>query len=201
MQTYSPISIGNMSTTFHDLKIGHVIAIARLDEKHHEQKITAFLKSVLNNNTLPYELYAQQRHYLMMKYQQLQQGIFDFNIDFDKYEKNGDWLEHVEVNGYTFRPLNGYECEALELYAKDYLDWFFGAMALQVGSDDIVQIEPCKNTDFAKRIIENRISLVQNLALEKSEELLNSYALANEKLNHLIDLSFDNLFPREEPGS
>lgn len=192
MQAYTPIHIGNMSTNFHDLKLGHVIAIARLPEKRHEQKISEFLKATLNDNILPYRLYAQQRHYLMMKYQQLQQGTFNFNVDFEKYEKNGTWLEEIEINGYTFRQLNGFECEALEIYAKDYLDWFFGAMALQVSNKDIVKIEPCSDTEFAKRIIENRVSQINDLVLESGELILASFAMANEKLNHLIDLSFDD---------
>ncbi|WP_151765810.1 hypothetical protein [Acinetobacter colistiniresistens] len=197
MQTYSPISIGNMSTTFHDFRLRHVIAIARLPEKQHERKITEFLKSVLNDDALPLRLYAQQRHYLMMKYQQLQQGTFNFNIEFDKYEKNGEWAEKVEVDGYVFRQLNGFECEALEQYAlensNDYLDWFFGAMALQVGNGkEIVMIDPCPETNFAKRIIESRINLIKDFALAEGEKLIDSFAVANEQLNHLIDISFDN---------
>lgn len=192
MQIHSPIHIGNMTTVFQNLKLGHVIAIARLDEKRNEQKITEFLKATLNDNQLPYLLYAQQRHYLMMKYQESQSESFNFNIDFSKYEKNGTWLEEIEINGFVFRQLNGYECEALELYAKDYLDWLLGALALQVSGDGILQIEPCKDVEFAKRIIENRMAQINSLFIEKSELLINSFMSANDQLNHLIDISFDN---------
>lgn len=191
MQTYSPIPIGNMSTTFHDLKLGHVIAIARITEKLHEQKISEFLKATLNDEVLPYRLYAGQRHYLMMKYQELQQGTFNFNIDFTKYEKNGQWTEFVDVNGYRFRQLNGYECEALELFATDYIDWLFGAIALQVSNDKIPFIEPCTETNFAKRVIETRVQTIRNLTLDDTAILLDSYAFANDQLNHLIDIGFD----------
>lgn len=196
MQVYSPISIGNKSLTFHHLKIGSAIGIARLAEKKHEQKITAFLKAILNDSELPYHLYAQQRHYLVMKYQQLQQESFNFNIDFEKYEKNGDWCEKVEIDGYVFRQLNGFECEALELYAhentNDYIDWMFGAISLQVSNNEIPFLEPTKDINFAKRIIENRINIIKNLDLEKTERLLSNFLEANERLNNLVEIGFDS---------
>ncbi|WP_417212029.1 hypothetical protein [Acinetobacter venetianus] len=192
MQAYTPIDIGNISVSFNDPNLGQIIAVARLPEKKHEQKISAFLKALLKDDQLPLRLYAQQRHYLMMRFQQLQQDSFNFNIDFEKYEKNGEFLEQIEVDGYTFRQLNGYECEALELYANDYLDWFLGAMALQMSSKNIPYIQPCTDTNFAKNIIQNRMSIIYQQYLSNSENMIDSFSVANEKLNHLIDISFDD---------
>lgn len=192
MQTHDPINLGNISTTFSDLRLGQVIAVARKPENKHEQKISAFLKAVLNDNQLPMKLYAQQRHYLMMKYQQSQADSFNFNVDFPKYEKNGTFIEQIEINGFVFRQLNGYECEALEEFATDYLSWFLGALSLQLSSKDIPLIAPCGDKDFAFNIIKNRISLIESKFLNESESMINSYALAEDQLNHLIDISFDN---------
>lgn len=192
MQVFAPIHIGNQSLTFSNITVGNVISVARLPDGKHELKITEFLKAVLNDSTKPYQLYAQQRHYLMMKYQEAQKESFNFNIDFEKYEKNGPWLETIEVNGYQFRQLNGFECEALEMYAKDYLDWLFGAISLQISGPNIPLIPPCTDQKFAFNIIQNRVPLIHGQDVEDFEKIINGYSLANDQLNNLIDLSFDN---------
>ncbi len=137
MQSVQPIFVNGTAYTIHDLTLGQAIEIAKIGSGKHEKKISAILSAILNDSKLPYELTLQERHYLVMKYIQSKNDVFDFGLDFTQFEKDELPTETITVGDYTFRHLNGFECEALEEYATCHLDWIMGSIALQVSGNNV----------------------------------------------------------------
>lgn len=192
MESVHPIFSNGNAYTIQELTLGQAIEIAKIPDGKHEKKITALLSVILGDKVLPYQLTLQERHYLMMKYVEHKKDTFGFDIDFSLFEKEQEELEQVEINGYTFRHLNGYECEALEDYASNYLEFVLGSIALQVSSDTLPAMTPATDIKFAKNIIEARVADLHRLDLETADLLLSSYYEAMEQLNNLVNYGFDD---------
>lgn len=192
MQSVQPIFSNGTAYAIKELNLGQVIEIAKIPQKQNERKISAILTAIIGDIADPYELSLQERHYLMMKYVERHNETFGYNIDFKDFEKDGMAQETVEVNGYQFRHLNGYECEALEQYAKSYLDWVMGSIALQISGNGIAAMLPAKDINFAINVIQSRIDDLYALDLATSELIFNSYFEAMPLLNDLLDYTFDD---------
>lgn len=192
MQSVQPLFLNGTAYTVNELNLGQAIEIAQIPTDRHERKISAILTAILGGQIDPYELTLQERHYALMKYIERHQATFGYDIDFGIFEKEGMAQESVEVDGYTFRHLNGYECEALEQYASNYLDWVLGSIALQISGEHIAPMIPATSIDFAKNIIRSRVQELYALDLATSEQIFNSYYVAMDELNHLIRYGFDD---------
>lgn len=200
MKSLEPIFVNGMAYTIHELTLGQAIEIAKTEDGKHEKKINKMLSALLNDPALPYEMTLQERHYLIMKYIERQKEVFDIEfdqeVDFNLFEK--EYLtpkETITMGNYSFRHLNGFECEALEEYATCFLDWVFGSLALQVSGGAFAEMATSTSRDirFVKNVIASRVTEIKNLDLTNADELMQSFIMANTQLNNLIDYWFDDM--------
>lgn len=191
MQSLQPIFMNGTAFNITELNLGQAIEIAKIPQNQHERKISAILTAILGGEIDPYELTLQERHYLLMQYVARHDESFGYGIDFSDFEKDALPSEAVEVNGYTFRHLNGYECEALEQYAKNYMDWVLGSIALQISGNDLMEILPAKDIKYALNLISSRVGQLYAMDLDTAEIIFNSYYEAMDSLNHLLDYGYD----------
>lgn len=193
MQSTQPIFVNGTAYAISELTLGQAIEIAKIGKGKHEKKISAILSAILNHPTLSYELTLQERHYLVMKYIESKNDVFDFGLNFKDFEKDGLPKECITIGDYTFRHLNGFECEALEEYATCHLDWVMGSIALQASGDGLGGgVLPSHDIKFAKNIIVSRVADLKTLDLGTSENLFNSFFMSIDGLNNLIDYGFDD---------
>lgn len=192
MKSVTPVFVNGRAYTIYELTLGQAIEIAKISHGKHEKKISAILAAILNNPTLPYEMTLQERHYLLMKYVESKNDIFDFGLDFKAFEKDKTPKDSVTVGRFTFRHLNGFECEAIEEYATCHLDWIMACIALQASGEHIGGVVPSHDVKFAKNVIESRVAELKALDLDTSEELLGNFFVSIGGLNHLIDYGFDD---------
>lgn len=185
-----PVHLGNGEYyPLQELTLGHAIKIAECTQ--HERKLTLFLQGVLGHDVLPYQMDAQQRHYTLLHYFNEHGEQFE-GINIPDLMLHQDYVDSVEVNGMTFRHLNGFECEAIEQLAKNRKDYILMSLVLTVGHELLPDIIPCSQVEYAKQIIQGRLETLQNLSIQTGVELLESYYMAQDQLSYLLNLTFDD---------
>lgn len=184
-----PIQILDKHYPIQELTLGHAINIAQC--QHHEQKLSLFLQGILADDILPYQMNAQQRHYTLLHYLKEQGEQFQ-DVDLSDLMLHHDFIENIVIDDITFRHLNGFECEAIERLAKNRKDYILMSLVLTIGCEQLPEILPCTQIEYACKIIQGRLAQLHQIGLTDGAKLIKYYYLAQDKLNYLLNLTFDD---------
>ncbi|NUF44939.1 hypothetical protein [Acinetobacter pittii] len=195
-QTFPMFTAGDVSKIMDELTIGEALSLAKMNPKHREQQLSAFLRYALRDEQLPYTMTSQQRYYFLLQYLGAQkENDLAVGVNVNDYLKSDHtpWQISTEVDGVKVRQLNGLELEALELIAEGLDDWILGAMALQISfGDDLPYIQPLEDRRLAGNIIKNRFSKLMSFGQERINELYQTLYEAEEQMASLLRLGFDS---------
>jgi hypothetical protein len=185
-------------------KFGHLICsdildMAKIKANHYEAMLSKALSSILGPEVVPGDLTVSERYAIFLKYLNfIEDKNLDRSIDISEY-LNGDLSnfssKRIEENGISARHLTGLEAEALELGCENTADWIIGAMALQIGCDDIEglpALPPQKTLDFTCKIIQSRSETLLSLDQVIFNDLFNKFSYVRNQLNTLVDISYSN---------
>ena len=193
------VFIGKESYTLHPLIVENIMAIAGLPEHHLEQQLTVGLGTILNDSMLPLMMTVQERYAIFLKFLKITTvtGLDEHTDPMDFYREDSTMFskEPVEMDGVSVRHLIGVEVEALEIVCKNRTaDWILGAMALQIGCDELPALPPQLALDFTVNILKNRMADLQQLKTERYNQLYPQFLLMEKQLHGLVDISFDRGF-------
>ncbi|MCK4090637.1 hypothetical protein [Acinetobacter radioresistens] len=193
-QVFPGLNIGTEMVNMNEFSIGQALSLAKIDPTKNEQCLSAFLGFVLNDPVKPYSMYGQQRYYCLLQYlgAQIENDLSpSVNVNDYLIATDRPWIESVEIEGVSFRQLNGLELEALELISTDVSDWLIGAMALQVTYEGLPYIQPLTDRRNAAKIIKNRYELLTTFDQKKIDDLYKLFVKAEEKLACFLYLGYD----------
>ncbi|MBJ9425157.1 hypothetical protein [Acinetobacter seifertii] len=183
-------------------KFSHIICsdildMAKIKANHYEAMLTKALCSILGPEISPGDLTVNERYAIYLKYLSfIEDKNLDRSIDISDYlhaDLNNFSTKRIEENGVSARHLTGLEAEALEIGCENTADWILGAMALQVGCNDIEglpALPPQKTLDFTCKIIQSRSERLLSLDQSEFNDLFNKFSYVGSQLNTLVDISY-----------
>lgn len=193
---FTNIEIANRHYKLCHLLVSNVLQISKIRPDFYEKQLTQAIYTIApcDDPQAPLKMSVQERYAILLSYLQLVDNRLDDDVQISDYL--GEDLttfshERIEINGISVRPLNGLEAHALEEGCESTVDWIMGAMAMQIGCEELPPIDEFTNLTFTKNLIKTRIDQLSKLEIGHFNELFNTYLHLDSQFNNLVKIIFD----------
>ncbi|WP_111857825.1 hypothetical protein [Acinetobacter sp. CFCC 10889] len=196
--SFTNIEIGKSHYDLCHLRVSNILQMAKIRPDFYEKQLTQAIYTIAPNNKDPQyalKMSVQERYAILLSYLQLVENRLDDDVQISEYlgeDLTNFSHERIEINNISVRPLNGLEAHALEEGCETTIDWIMGAMAIQIGCDELPPVDDFTNLNFTKNLIKTRIDQLSKLEIWRFNELFNTYLHIENQFNSLVNIVFDN---------
>lgn len=194
--SFTSINVGQHSYPLHHLRVENILDMAKIKPLHYEHQLTQALYTIAPHAdpNAHLKLSVHERYAILLSYLQKVENRLDDDVDISEYL--GEELTHfknerIEYDGISVRPLNGLEAHALELGCQNTVDWVMGAMAMQIGCEQLPPIDHFSNLKFTRNLIKTRIDDLAKLEIGQFNDLFRVYLSLDSQFNSLVNIVFD----------
>ncbi|WP_336964217.1 hypothetical protein [Acinetobacter pittii] len=198
MITFDPVSVGENTYQMQELSFEQCLKISIIAPNLNEKRLTAFLKSALENMVDPLLLTIQERYLLLLKYLEKQSNtMLEVNTDWSKVflQSESNWKTEATQNGITVRQLIGNEAEFLEANCKNVAEWIACMMAFQLSyfNHEHLSILPDRsNPQLFEQQFKQRLDFIKKMPASDFDLCYQDFNNLNNELFTHLRLSVDN---------
>ncbi|EPK2751931.1 hypothetical protein JID35_002436 [Acinetobacter baumannii] len=197
MITFDPVPIGDSTFQMQELSFEQCLKISIIAPNLNEKRLTAFLKSALDNVD-PLLLSVQERYLLLLKYLEKQSNtMLEVNTDWSKVflQSENNWKTETTQNGITVRQLIGMEVEFLEANCKNVAEWIACMMAFQLSysnHEHLALLPDRTNPQLFEEQFKQRLDFIKKMPASDFDLCYKDFNNLNNELFTHLRLSVDN---------